>query len=802
MDYLNQTINTKSFIENFGDGLIMFKTSLKLNVAKFDFGHYINQDIQQDKPSVIKVGSDQSNGVYQDEELSKAAGEPFLLRKKTQCAAIATVYGVSCKVSCTTPQHAHFGMNRKYLTNEGLPNETAIIKRLRELGLHHDVKEARFGQFYNLLFTKDYYDNMTALFAKLHLTLNYLEITQKMKTYKRDFVWKRATIKNIIVKPTYEDKLVQLHKELSSGTCAVGHYDSDANLDLIIEKMVDWVEKNKNDETQTELVIQMSVWHMYSYEDGHSRSGKSFGNEFGFKNNDFLIPYNHDYTNSDTTQIIVKSKDNWFSDENMERYLKKVSGYLNLSGFTNAEISILNHILVSPPRQTPFLCDQHIPLLSAEDKVLAVSTGDIEIKDIKMTPELLKSTISKLAMNHRSHEDLLSAIRACKYWLAQPATETVESHWWTTNPRSLFLPKLGLKRATLHFMLEDEAVCMSHDSIKIVRNYSSQGHSAIIESAFANTCWYWGEYMAIFNKVNLQELISSIRSVDNLGLDSGSRADVLYSAVLGKAVPLPAHTCCHTAWSKPMVDMVRRRVTFGLIDFDYISDYGYEVNNNDMILNSMAAPSCVALITGLAGSLLTNTPYGSLFTMNCSVRKLDLRRNAKALNYNDLWAFGVISRFNGYDVKYLHPNRAGRHTIYASNSVMLAMPPVNPSTLTRYESYTILGVMEREKCFGSNPEIFLNGITTFYWNRSTPTVQSEPLWTADPCFDQVEQGMTIRGFNTFVDESKKYTVALISEYNMVLSDFHVEYITAGVPLPTVEEGLLLDEEVIEDQPAG
>ncbi|BAT62485.1 capsid protein [Red clover powdery mildew-associated totivirus 5] len=791
MEYTRGLFNVDGMIESFGDGLIYHKTRLALNIADYNRADFGTGDIQMNRHSTVNVRSDRVSALA---KLSESNGEKFKFRRLTNCLSQSTVYGVVNTLRSTTPQHSYLGMSKKYLTNEGLPNEQIIIKRLRELGMHHDVKEARFGQFYNMLFTKDYYDNMTALFAKLHLFSTRLSIQERMGVHDHDVVISTASLTKMVGLANDDERLAYFKSLLSSGTGRLGFYEQDYNLETMLQNSIAWFNVNKNDPAAREYRQTVKVWHMYKYDDGHNVSGRSFGSEFGFDGGKFLIPECHNTINYIDGVKLVKSRDNWFSDENIDKFGSRYAGYLNLSGMTELEIAIVNHILLNTDRMTPFLCDQELALCSDSDKFLALASGEISTKQTVVSSKQVRTVMSKLAMNHRAQEDMLCAVRSCKYLLAQPANETAESHWWNVLPKIVDFPKMGLKRAALHFMLEDEGVCISVDSIKYAREYLSKCDRAILESVFVNSCWFWAEYLTIYNKTNSYDLAAGLLRGNDSWLVERERPDIMVSALIGRPVPIAVHSCCTTQWAKPLSELARLKVCFGTISLTGRDDYNYTLSDKDVIFNSVVPPSGLALVTGLGGSLIQGTPYGSMFGINQAVKVRKGMRTITSLNYNDLWALGVVSRFNGYDLKYKCPSSENVHTIYAANNVSIANPPVLFDPEASNLSYAIRSITERDIVFGSDTTTLLSSKSVFYWNRFESTTLESPKWSAGIISNDVEEAVLIRGFECYLDETKKYTVAISAEYDVEVSDFHVAKLTAGIGLPTLDGGLLLDAE--------
>jgi len=811
MDYIKDLIQVNTNFLSYGTGQIMFKTKLALGLAKVEPALLADQDIQRDRDTTLVVDANLKKHTLDAPGIMDIIGEKYKNRGKVFCAAKATIYGMAQTIVAATRQHSIYGLNKKYVTTEGLPNETVIIKRLRELGISSDVKEARYGRFYNAVFANDFYDNATALIVKLYLRYQLLKMIGKTQVFDHTIKFTASQVMSIV---RAGDEMAQLEK---LALVVRNHEDgaqiisTDQSTQALLADIIVWsatlpaqnilvggVHLPNPEYVDARLVKTVKVWKMYDYNDGHSRSGNHFGDTFGFIKNRFIVPVGQHTTDLNDVYVLQNTKDNWFSDDATVDNFKNYFGFLNCSGLTSKDLAILDNIIQDDVRHTPFLCDQVIDL-GIEGKIGITTPTQIVPMTTTYSAEEVRAIIIKLVNNHRWHEDMLAALRACKYWLAQPATETVEAHWWTQIPRTLYLPKLGLKRAAIHILLQEEGVCTTAEAIQAVRSLDTESDSLIIESVFANTCWYWGEYFTIFNKKNLMDLLVGLSRVTNLTVDEHYRADAMFSAVIGRAVPTGAHSCVATVWTEPLRSCYNKRVPFGTLNFQNITDYGYDIRDNYILMNTIVAPSCITLIAGLAGSLIAGTPYGSIYNISPGVKKRNVRRVMQALNYNDLWALGVLSRFQGYNVNYQHPTRNGRHTIYAANDVSVAMPPVTPKDLEEPKSYTLESIVARDYTFGTSTEFCLRTKTTVYWSRDIPSAQLEPNWNAPSGGHVLALQSGITEIRVATDAGQQYTVALAAVYDFETADFRVEHLHAGVPLPTTQ-GVLPLIESQEDKP--
>nr|UVG55921.1 putative capsid protein [Poaceae Liege totivirus 1] len=404
--------------------------------------------------------------------------------------------------------------------------------------------------------------------------------------------------------------------------------------------------------------------------------------------------------------------------------------------------------------------------------------------DVTYTFKDYMGLLHKLVTVHRWHEDCLNASKLLRPWFVQPATETVESHWWLNVDRSLSLPKLGLRRAIFPMLLEGDGAQISAEALKMSKILLSNNDSMMFESMVANATWYWGEYMNQFNSNSVSTLFHKMDNDYFDTLQPMERADALSSAVLGVAIPRPVFSQMGTYFSKGLRNHYRDTVSFGNIDIPHLQDYGYAINGNRLSTNTLVCPSCTGFVTGLGGSLLNGTPYHSIFQIRAVTQRKVRSRVEQAYNYYDLWAYGVVQRWQGYDVHYKHPRANQRHRIYAANNVSIAMPPVNPLTMDETLPYIMLQDTEREHGFGSSIEWLKNYNMYFVWNRTRIEALREPDYNAMPVQSDDRSMFNADRIQVSMKAPKAYNCLLYATYDVDAADFHVAYPEIAVPLET------------------
>nr|QED42973.1 putative CP [Phakopsora totivirus A] len=434
-------------------------------------------------------------------------------------------------------------------------------------------------------------------------------------------------------------------------------------------------------------------------------------------------------------------------------------------------------------RLTPFLIDQDIDLRTGRCMVRAFNAPPFTGGRQPYTIKDLRGTYNKLVRNHRLHEESKQATLLLRYWVAQPATETVESHWWTHCDRSLRLPRLGMARANLPELMAGDGVCISDDASTMLSTLVGPGRCNIFYSLFLNTSWYWGEFMSIYNTTNTHDLIKKINNYDPALLDETIRADALVSAVVGKRVLRCTFRDCYTYMDFGLESQFDKFIPFGKLNLPHLEDYGYKTNNDQVTFEKLVAPSCVTLILGLNGSLLEGTPYSASFNINPVVPVDDFGVFREGLNYQDLWGYGVLARWNGHDVYYKHPRTNSKHKIYAANDISIAVPPVPPYGVRRAESYQLAGISYRDMSWGGNFDWALQQGLCCWWERKQVCLLDAPKWGAAkaPYTESRMKLEPILKIDTALVEN--YMGAILSRYDVHLSDFQVSLTRPGVAVP-------------------
>nr|UMQ74229.1 capsid protein [Helianthus annus leaf-associated totivirus 8] len=780
MQFFKQFLQKASAPTKITNGEVWFKTDLKLNLTNVSDVLAHSKDEQQRKVISELGNATQLPEILAHEQQKKLFAD-LLMRNATPCVSKGMVYGVGSEWTSPVRQHSYYGMNKAVLDSNGAPNPAMVVKLLREINVTIDLKEARLNKLFNHAVVEDFYDNTTPLLVAILQYYYILTIGEKMNTTKHIRSYTRKEVETL-VNAEIDKKVSQFAKISKGGPQGLGVPQNDYRLMSRVDILENWFKTTKEESTN----MDFDVWLMYEYDDGHSTSGTHFGDHFGFVNNKYMKPdgfhkLQHSFSHLRETPLNLPESDSLIED------LSNWKGHINMTNMSNLDAAIVDRALGGNKRTTPFLIDQDLDLGVRGECIRALMTGRLYSVDCDITARQVLSTFNKLVKSLRVYEEALAAKNLLKYWVCQPGTETVESHWWTMLPRRLVLPALGLKRSIFHCFLEGEAVSLTASALDDYADINNNVEADMLApSMLSNTAWYWGEYMARNNALDVYEHLRMLMQDDDTSIRSDLRADAMMSAILGTGVRKSLFNGTGTYIPGGLSSHFGIRVRFGKIQMEEVREYGYDLGPNYICMHKLVAPSGVAMITGLAGTLQNGTPYGTTFTTNPIVKRFDKGTWREALNYNDVWAHGVVARWNGHDLEYQHPKHEGRHTVYAANNVTIAMPPVPPSMETAVHSYILRGIFPRHYNFGTNFKWVLDRTLTFRWSRAGSYMLDEPQWrspAAYVCERPALMGLTIIGSPMTATE---YVTTLVCKYDIQTSGFQISLVQSGVVLPQAQ----------------
>nr|WMV64387.1 putative capsid protein [Uromyces fabae virus] len=783
-------------IKSYNDGRLFIKNYLTLYDDGVKPGTVADHDVQHDKTVLGMV----NNGDYRVNHNRNTR-----MRGTTASLCTGTIFGKSQLFEIAGRKQSIFGLNRECINRDGFPNSALVAKYLRETAPSTEIKEQRINLFENVLLAEDFYDNPTSLIACILIKIQKLRMFKRMTSHPHIIQISLSVARRIMGLDDYNYQVKCLIEAIKTGPSACGTSIHDKGIYDILENLIRWTRSQSADTSDDKnkfFEFATNVWHCYSYDDGHSKSGPTFGNVFDFVDNKYLVPSEFNTVTCDGERLCHDVKSEIPITDGAIKNLKSYQFWLNGTNLTQLELKLLEEVLHGNHRNTPFLIDQDLDLGVSVGTVAVVGSPIRDGRPVTYDDRDLVNLLHKLVTTHRWHEDSLNARRLLTPWYAQPGTETVEAHWWVNITRVLRLPTLGLKRAAIPCLLLGSAVCTSVDAIAEYDQVISSNDLCVVESVIYNTAWYWGEYMMIHNAKDTHEMLRNFRLNIRDDLPDNIRANALVSSILGEDLSVCNYEGFYTYIEGSLAEHYNKFISFGQIDISHYLEYGYEHQHRLLKLSHLVTPGCVALITGRAGSLLQGTPYHSQFTIHPLVHKRKYGGIQRALNYSDLWAYGVVARWNGHDVHYSHPLSNGEHVSYAPNNVNIAMPPVTPRTLTEAASYNLLSVRDREYNWGDDFYLRLEHHQAFHWTSDRVEVLDRPEWRAAVASYDDFTMPTPRSYTQASDMVKDVLARLSVKFDLLAPGFHVERLTAGTSLtkPTQTSQLeMLEPEPLPDE---
>jgi len=167
------------------------------------------------------------------------------MRRPTTCSSIGTIYGSKQIFRTATVQASVFGMNRAYLTTEGVPSPSMIERRLKELNVATEIKEARIGRYFNAIMASGFYDNATSVLVSALITY-YKALFYEKNTYTTyDIVIGYAVANGIKRNDAYET-MIELRKYLVDTTKQMGCPEVSEYLLELAGRLSQWVSDSQS----------------------------------------------------------------------------------------------------------------------------------------------------------------------------------------------------------------------------------------------------------------------------------------------------------------------------------------------------------------------------------------------------------------------------------------------------------------------------------------------------------------------------------------------------------------------------
>nr|QIP68075.1 coat protein [Erysiphales associated totivirus 17] len=794
MEFIKDIIDVQGVVDELTDGQLMVKAKATLGMSgctKTADDKFVGD---RERPVAKEVGVNLS--VDQLVEFRDLTSERVCLRNTTTLTSTYTVYGPACRWTMSGKQHSTFGLSPAYLHENGAIKEDKLLEDLFKMSPDVEINRYRLNRRFNTYLDGEWYENATALFVALYKRLWLTRFVEKVTTneYEVDFYpGDIANCKSLdsffsVVRAKLESMSHEVGFSLMDSDIqkwATVLYTKSGSLPAATLKSKDGKEVRNPKYSEVFHTFRARYWTKYSYDDGHSKSGKKFLSEAGFGEKGFKVPADLTYCQNDG-EYLFKHAMPWdgMDDKAIDR-LGRVKYHLNCDGLDGRLVALLNNIMSQGERMTPFLCDQ--------DFNLGIGEGTVAIYNVRKEPLAgsfnyssrdVQMIISRMINNHRYYEEARSAYLLFNNWLAQPSTETMESHWWVLLSRTMNVPKLGLMRAAFPVLLSVTGVKITNQAMTCANAMLADNDVHLFQSGACNALWFWGEYLAIHNGKNVATVIKQMSHMSETALDTGARSVAMMSAVLGKTVPTPVFSSAYTTLSAPLMEQGRRVVHFGHIDSVQNKKYGYTTTDKTTVIaNTIVAPGAVATVLGLNGSLIQGTPISGNFIVRGAQFSVDMRgKRKKYLSYLDLWCSGVVARWQGYDLQYSDYNSASSMVMYASNDTGIAVPPVLQPEDDMTGLYKVGRVEERNHVFGTDFVSYWNLDKHFFWSVTHHKALSSPSRKSSEIEGGNDGFVIARHALVHVESRPDYMTALVATYDPHVSGFQVARTAVAIPL--------------------
>ncbi|BAT62487.1 capsid protein [Red clover powdery mildew-associated totivirus 6] len=721
-------------------------------------------------------------------EITDELGFEIDHRAPTNTLAEGTIYGRNGTWRALGRENTTSGLNPLSLNESGAIDHKWLRAQIRELNPYDENREARLNSFTTSWLTSVCYDNATALLLALGQRLVIARAAELAGTkvvrlvileseYKANGL---ATLQNMV--NHISEKLPTL---FNGGIDIANHDDLISHLAKLLITKFKKLPPLTEAEPKRAAYEDVRYFECNEFDDGHSRSGPTFGDVYGFSRNRALVPLKAFFAQYGDESVFKDEGYLSVQDNEHEQLFFNARGHVNLGTLTRSEIVFLDSVIRGNTRQSPLMVDQTFSLLPEGSYLMAYNSTTTRIEDeAVVTSTLIRSVIRKLVNNHNWYEDARTANLLLQQWSAQPATESVESHWWPSLERDLRVPTLGLGRAAIPGLIGKYGVNVSKQALIEGQDLYGDDDSKFVKGLIFNTLWYWGEYLTIMNSSTMKQLADKLRFGGKEWLSEQDRSYAMISAISGMAVDAPASNISSTSIVGGIESQLRNRVSFGYIDTSSIVRHGYSVSGSSLTYNRLVQPGSTCLIVGLNGTLIRSTPYSSVFCLGAA-SSVDVKwRTTMAYTYNDMWALGVVARWQGYDVDYRLPDQSETsNRLHAANDSSVAYPPLVPTLAQRRGFYPIVDIKPRKRCFGTDTASLHTYKRTYVWTRDTPTALEQcrldaRLVGSEP--PSAAHALMVDS-TTIATTSKKYYIR--SDYDLSMSGFHVTELATAITLP-------------------
>nr|BAT62491.1 capsid protein [Red clover powdery mildew-associated totivirus 8] len=737
---------------------------------------------------------------------TQLVGEQANMRSAKTMTGRFTVFGPKCSWSTGSRHNSVYGLNSQMLKQDGTIDDMVVVDFINKISPDIEVVRSRVNRAYNTLTINSLYDNAVAPLLRLYqqrMICALDEVSSKKTvtlTVEANLLSQATSIassRNIVVKLLEDENIGYSPEDSQLDVWAKELFEYTASASAHVSKEA----KRQAKDVKGTVTLSFEAYDCHSYDDGMSKSGNSFMSECGFNSNLFKVA-------ADVTQLTLKEQDRarlaspwganglFVSESNISS-----DGFINVSNLENKEIDVLNAVLVRHVRNTPFLIDQDFDIGISTSRItfIGVPSNYKPSTKVPINSDILASIIGKLVSSHNWYEEGRTAYIMARQWLAQPSTESVQSHWWLVTKRALVVPATGLKRAMIPNLVTTTGVKISQQAVDDSAALTANVGTAVVNSGVFNAMWFWGEYLSVHNGSQDNVIYNNFHSNLAMSLTADNRANALISALSGLTIPTAVFDSCYTLMEGGISSQFRNVVNFGRIAIPEAQEYGYVKSGKNIISNMVVAPSCGMVVLGKAGSLVKGTPYSNAFMVPAT--KLKYTRAGvpvHMLPFMGMWATNVVCEWQGYVKKYSLAGVKGKHFKSASwENCGLAAPPVVDYTNDEEGDFIVGRTIEGDRVYGADLTANRSVDVGYSWH----TTELELLSSLDPQSDVVpgnirsqELHMTLK--TNFVGDND-YMSAMVAVYDVDSMDFRVEQYMLAVPIPSGTDKLQSQEDAID-----
>ena len=549
--------------------------------------------------------------------------------------------------------------------------------------------------------------------------------------------------------------------------------------------------------------INASMWEAHTYNDGHTTIDDSALTSAGFVHGYYLV------NNGPRSQHVFREHvGGWVgnvpdTDPGEADALMNHKYLVRAEGLTGREVFVIAHCLYHRTRTTPFLCDQDFKCGEENSQVYFIgnTTGEVRgmldeyqgdgLDPVAITFDEVMSLMEKFTAIHRCYDDASVARLMFDNYVAQPLPNTVEAHLYFDIQWVTDLPILGMRRAVVALLLGDQPALVLPSSVKEMNDLRAIRRTQLVVSLAVNTLWYWGEYLYVAMRAHWDEAVADLMDGKAHDMQVQLWQSSVVSAMLGRVQPVSIFRSvgtrfrysfekCFNATSLVVDRMTPSRETAMLAQ-------RVNIGNNKCRLDykMTVPPGCTAMIVGLAGSLTAQTPMAPEFSVVRPTRQRMFRRLVSYTTRANIWASGLVSRWNGYDYRYSDGSSQNRDdflVMWAPNNDNIAPPPVFNSQVAFFNEHQWYDTMEREHVFGDEPYAFLGGDAerAFSWRLDKARLHVKFGRRNMVAVDIQTKGHAVNTMVERVELNQQYVAAVRSGYDGEMAGFRLEQLMVGL----------------------